>query len=120
MITPHGARIISQNDVKSKEIIGFFALFGSAFHYSPLLLRNNQFGAGGKTVGVGKIITVGGDDLTPLAGGAIVFGGDRRKSVALLDNVGSRSYLVVRISYFVIRRWYFVFRISYFGVGRYG
>ena len=40
-------------------------------------------------VGVGKIITVGGNDFAPLAGGAIVFGGDSRKSIALLDNVDS-------------------------------
>ena len=53
------------------------------------LIGDKEFAAGGETVGVGKIVTVGEDDFTPLTGGAIVFGGDRRKSIALLDNVNS-------------------------------
>ena len=76
------------------------------------LLGDKEFAAGGEAVGVGEVVAVGKDDFTPLTGGAIVFGGDRRKSVALLDNVDSRSYLVVRISYFVVGISYLVVCIS--------
>ena len=75
-------------------------------------MGDKEFRARDEVVGVGKIITVGEDDFTPLTGGAIVFGGDRRKSIALLDNVDSRSYLVVRISYFVVGISYLVVCIS--------
>ncbi len=61
------------------------------------LLGDKEFGAGGEAVGVGKIITVGGEDFTPLTRGAIVFGGDRRKSVALLDDVNSWGLFCARI-----------------------
>jgi len=52
-------------------------------------LGDKEFGAGDEAVGVGEIIAVGKDDFAPLARGAIVFGGDSRKSIALLDNVDS-------------------------------
>ena len=84
------------------------------------LIGDNQFGAGDEAVGVGKNFTVGGEDFTPLTRGAIIFGGDRRKSIALLDNVNSWGLFGVRISYFVFRISYFVVCIWYFGIRRYG
>ena len=55
------------------------------------LIRYNQLGTGNEMIRVWQIRAVGGDDFTPLTRGAIVFGGDRGKSIALLDNVNSLS-----------------------------
>jgi len=63
-------------------------------------LGDKEARAGDEAVGVGEIITVGEGDFTPLARRAIVLGGDRRKSIALLDNVDSLGLFGVRISYF--------------------
>jgi hypothetical protein len=68
-----------------------------------VLLGDKEFGAGGEAVGVGEIITVGGDDFTPLTRGTIVFGGDGRKSIALLDDMNSWGLLAVRDSWLVAR-----------------
>ena len=68
-------------NISNRPLVYFLSLFP--------LFGNNQFGAGDKMIRVWQIRPVGGDDFTPLTGGAIVFGGDRRKSIALLDNVNS-------------------------------
>ena len=53
---------------------------------------------GVRRLGSGRLVTVGDDDFTPLIRGAIVFGGDGRKGIALLDDVDS-AVSVVRVSF---------------------
>ena len=60
------------------------------------LIWDKEFGAGDEAVGVGEIITISINNFTPLLRGAIIFGGDRGKGIALLDNVDSCSRLVAR------------------------